>query len=165
MLRSLLLLSLWGCSGGVDAETKSDTGTDSVSDTGSDMGEPGPGAFAADFETSADFFTLMAAPVDGGTVHGTVQIWYSSNLRELIESGGDFTAPTGSVAIKVQDNGAEAITAMVKQPPGFDPDNGDWSYEQRSIDGTLNSEGALSFCIDCHEDWPGTDYLAGTELR
>jgi hypothetical protein len=129
------------------------------------VGEPGPGAFDPDFETSGAFFTQMAGPVEGGTVHGTVQIWYSANLREGLEAGGPFVAPVGSVAIKVQDNGAPAITAMVKREAGFDPDDADWSYEQRDADGALTNEGALPFCIDCHSGFADTDYLGGTELR
>jgi hypothetical protein len=127
--------------------------------------EEGPGAYVDDFETSGDFFTFMAGPVDGASVHGTVQIWYSSNLRSLIESGEDFTAPLGSVAIKVQDNGAESITVMVKEEPGFAPDHSDWSWEQRGIDGTLTNSGALAGCQGCHADYADTDYLAGTELQ
>ncbi len=157
--QTMLLLFLGACGGEEDKSL--DTGSDPTISEGA----AGPGAFAPDFETSPDFFTLMAAPVDGGTIHGTVQIWYSANLRDAIEQGGPFVAPVGSVAIKVQDNGAEAITAMVKQPPGFDPANGDWSYEQRAIDGTLNSEGPNAFCSDCHVGWSDTDYLAGTTLR
>ncbi|HHO51335.1 MAG TPA: hypothetical protein ENK18_10785 [Deltaproteobacteria bacterium] len=160
LLRSSLSLMLLGCGGPAEPDGTGDSG-----DTSPVEGAPGPGAFAPDFDTSSDFFTLMAGPVDGGTVHGTVQIWYSTNLRGLIESGGAFTAPVGSVAIKVQDNGVEAITAMIKRPAGFDPDNSDWSYEQRAIDGALNNEGALPSCIGCHVGWASTDYLGGTELR
>ena len=160
---SLLCLAGVGCGG-------DDPGSvDAVDDTGTPMttmeDELGPGAFEPAFETSPDFFTLMAAPVDGASPHGTVQIWYSSNARDLIEGGSPFTAPVGTVSIKTQDNGAQAIVVMVKEAPGFDPDNGDWSYEQREADGTLTNEGALAGCIACHAGFPDTDYLGGTDLR
>jgi hypothetical protein len=134
--------------------------------TGCPTTSTGPGAFAPDFETSADFFTLMAGPVDGGSVHEVVQIWYSTNARTLIESGGAFTAPVGTVAIKPQTNSAgDAIVVMIKQPAGYDPANGDWLYEQRDAAGALVNSGPLAGCIACHVGWPDTDYLAGTELR
>jgi hypothetical protein len=116
--------------------------------------------------TNPDFFTLMAGPADSGSVHGTTQIWYSINLFDQVDGGGPFTAPVGTVAIKAQTNGAgDAITAMIKQAPGYDSANGDWLYEQRDAAGTLTNSGALQGCIGCHSSWPGTDYLAGTELR
>ncbi len=165
---ALLAAALWGvgCAG-----SDTDTTTDAephVHDTGmtdSAAGTPGPGAFAADFETSSDFFTLMAGEVDGASIHGTVQIWYSSNLRDLIESGAPFEAPEGSVAIKVQDNGSPSLTVMIKEAPGFAPDHADWLWEQRAVDGTVSNSGALTYCQECHQDWPDTDYLAGTDLR
>ena len=126
-------------------------------------GEPGPGAFEPSYATSDAFFTRMAGPVEGESVHGTVQIWYSTNLEPLL--GAPFVAPEGTVAIKAQDNGQPALTVMIKEAAGFDPENGDWSYEQRSADGALTNAGALPACIACHAGWPETDHLAGTELE
>jgi hypothetical protein len=153
-------LSLAACSG------------DEAKESGDTAAEPTGGCpttttsgFAADYATNPDFFTLMAGPVDGGSVHGTVQIWYSVDLRELIEAGGPFVAPVGAVAVKAQNNGADAITVMTKQAAGFDPANGDWLYDQRDAAGDLQSSGALPSCIGCHTGWAATDYLAGTELR
>ena len=46
----------------------------------------GQSGFDPNFETSPDFFTQMMGPVDGGAVHGTVQIWYSTDLMSSIGS-------------------------------------------------------------------------------
>ncbi|MEZ4239113.1 MAG: hypothetical protein R3F59_23765 [Myxococcota bacterium] len=126
----------------------------------------GPGAFAPDYATSGEFFTLMAGPVDAGSVHGTVQIWYSTNVRTQVEAGTPFTAPVGTVAIKEQTNGAgDAIVVMIKQEAGYDAAHNDWLYEQRDAGGTLGNSGPLQGCWSCHQGWPDTDYLAGTDLR
>lgn len=128
----------------------------------------GPGGFAPDFKTSDSFFTLMGGMVPGDSPHGSVQIWYSSNLRDMIESPS-FVAPEGSVSIKEfsNDNGT-GYAVMVKREAGFDSDNGDWYYEMRDADGTVRDmppPGAIETCINCHIAAAATDYLAGTGMR
>lgn len=135
----------------------------------------GPGAFVADFATSEDFVTRMAAPVTGDSPHGRVQIWYSRNVESLLDLT-TFTVPVGTVSIKtsLDDDGAILNhTVMVKEPAGFDPDNGDWRYEMRGPDGAIATDpdsgepmnGAIAMCIGCHQAAAATDYLAGTGLR
>ena len=85
--------------------------------------------FVADYATNPDFFTLMAAPFAGTSPHGTVTIWYSSDLRADIESGMPFTAPVGATSIKEFDNGSVGLVVMTKQAAGYDAANGDWYYE------------------------------------
>jgi hypothetical protein len=100
--------------------------------------------------------------------HNLVQIWYSANLRPLV-TRSQFTAPTGTVAIKVQDRDADGVAdnimVMIKQAAGFDPMYGDWSYEQRDVDGTLQASGRIAFCSGCHAGFPATDGLPGVVLR
>ena len=109
----------------------------------------------------------MAAPTDGGSVHGEMQIWYSTNLRALVESGQPFVAPEGSVAIKKQwaTSGVVSYNIQVKLAEGASPDGLDWHWEQRNEAEDITGSGALPFCSGCHEDYPDTDYLLGTEFR
>jgi hypothetical protein len=125
----------------------------------------GVSGFVADYATNAGFFTLMAGPFAGTSPHGTVQIWYTTDLQAAIESGDPFTAPVGAASIKEFDNGAQGIVVMTKQAAGFDADNGDWYYELLGTDGTVQVSGAIADCIACHEAFPDTDYLGGTLLR
>lgn len=137
------------------------------------VGEPGPGEFDPDFETSEDFFTLMTEPMPGLTVspHGVIQIYYSANLEPLLEAE-EFEAPDGSVAIKVQDRDGDDevdnIMVMIKREAGFDSDTRDWLYEQYSASGNLQTSGGGTlqpFCSGCHNDFPDKGELAGTELE
>lgn len=138
----------------------------------------GPGAFAPDFRTNGQFFTLMAGPVAGASPHGSAQIWYSTNVRELLDNGpATYTVPVGTVAIKTgdmdSDGNVDALTVMVKQEAGFDSENNDWLYEMRMPTGeVMNDEmsgmpmsGAIEMCITCHSSAASSDYLAGTQLR
>jgi hypothetical protein len=137
---------------------------------GGQVAAEGPGAFSADFATSPGFFTQMKGPRKGLPIspHNLVQIWYSANLKPLVTMTR-FTAPKGSVAIKLQDRDGdgvpENIMVMIKQSAGYDPANGDWSYEQRAVDGTLQQSGKNAFCSGCHTGFPATDDLPGVVLR
>ena len=136
-----------------------------------------PGAYAQGFETSDDFFTLMDGLKPGASPHGSVQIWYSTSLREAILGGAtSFEAPEGSVAIKRGGDdgmdGMETITVMIKRNADYDPDNGNWEYEMRDGVGALMNDqegqpmsGPIEMCIGCHAAASATDYLAGTSLR
>lgn len=131
----------------------------------------GPGDFASDFKTSSSFLTNMTAPVKGTSPHGTVRIWYSSNLKDLL-ANTTFTAPEGSVSIKEADpdnNGTvDALVVMIKKPAGYDAANGDWYYDVRDTAGTVKSDpapGKIQACIDCHKKFSGTDYLGGTKMK
>jgi len=131
---------------------------------------PGPGAFQADFATSSEFFTRMAKVEKGrsDSPHNLVRIFYSANLKPVITEAS-FSTSVGTVAIKQQDRNGdgviENVLAMIKQPAGYDPDNGDWLYEQRAADGTLQNSGKTAFCIGCHQGFSATDFLAGTMLH
>lgn len=127
----------------------------------------GPGAYDPNFRTSSQFFTQMAAPQPGGSVHGIVQIWYSTNIRTLMGESA-FTVPEGTVSIKTGDttgSGIDEIVVMIKKPAGFDPEHQDWSYEFRDGAGAMKDQGKIADCIDCHRDFAGTDYLGGTSIK
>ena len=147
----------------------------------SDSNEPsvaeGPGEFVSNYSSSPEeFFTLMPQPVSGESPHGMVRIWYSNNIRQSMQDD-QWPVPVGTVSIKEADpegdGEIDAITVMVKQAPGFDPDNGDWLYEMRRPDGGLMTmpdsdqpmQGAIEMCINCHSAAADTDFLAGTALR
>ena len=190
-------LVLGACSGDKDADDSGTTDTPDTEDTGPMTGCPttacpttacpttacpttacpttacptavnGPGAFAEDWQTSPDFFTAMAAPIDGGSVHGVVQIWYSTNIQAWVESEkAAFTAPDGTVSIKTVNGGKEVMT-MIKVA-GSDPANNDWFYERRA--GTApyavidDNQANMGGCIKCHAGFAATDYLGGIGLR
>lgn len=138
--------------------------------------EQGPGDFDIDFETSPDFFTAMSGPKPGGSPHGTQQTWYSTNIEPAIDADA-FEAPVGTVSIKRYDADGDGehdgLAVMIKREAGFDAVNRDWSYEMRWLDGSLMADpqtgqpltGTLAMCIDCHQGYAATDYLAGTKVR
>jgi hypothetical protein len=130
----------------------------------------GPGEFQADFKQNGRFVTRMSAPIAGNSPHGTVRIWYSAELDELLDRSS-FVAPEGAVAIKEFDGDADGTidgyAVMVKKEAGYDAEHQDWYYEMRDAKGTVMTEpppGKTEMCISCHAAAQKTDYLAGTGL-
>lgn len=103
--------------------------------------------------------------------HGMQQVWYSANIRELVELPS-FAAPEGTVAIKrfdMEGDGTDdGLAVMIKKPAGYDPANNDWYYDMRMLDGSIMPEppaGKIQMCIDCHKGSTATDYLSGTKVN
>lgn len=168
---SLVLVILSGGCGDDSTEGAGGSGSGGGSSSTGVAAEPGPGDFAADFETSSAFFTKMAAPVMGTSPHGTQQTWYSANVRELIESSS-FTVPEGTVSIKRFDRDSDGtndgLAVMIKKEAGYDAANNDWYYDMRMLDGSIMPDppaGKIGVCIDCHKKDAATDYLAATGLN
>ena len=141
-------------------------------------GNTGPGGYAADYATNtASFYTNMTgfnASVPPAA-HNQVQIWYSTNIQELVAAGSIGPWPQGTVSIKRVDKApadgvTDEIVVMVKMAAGYDDINGNWYYEVRDATGTtLSTDPAMAagknaMCIGCHAS-TGKDYLAGLDLR
>lgn len=143
------------------------TSDDAVGDSDS---QQNPGAFAGDYRSSPNFFTLTDGPVEGSSPHGVNQIWYSKSVEKYVGQAG-FLAPLGTVAIKEadtdKDGKVDMVVVMVKKEDGFDSQNSNWSYEMRTPDGVLmdaSSVGPNPMCIGCHSAWKQQDYLPGLQI-
>lgn len=131
----------------------------------------GPGSFKTDFgQVGSQFFTETTEFLDGKGPHGKVRIWYSNNIKSVIESS-KFKVPEGTVAVKEFDNddnhGVDGVAVMVKKAAGYDTAGNDWYYELRDKWGAqLKSPmpGKIAECRSCHAAANATDFLAGTKL-
>ncbi|TWW12790.1 hypothetical protein E3A20_00250 [Planctomyces bekefii] len=143
------------------------TANQNLGQTLDNVGPNGPGAFNLNFRSSADFFTNMASSYEGRSPHGQVRIWYSTNIRDMINRA-TFKAPVGTVAIKkFQNTKGSGFAVMIKKSPGYDPKNHDWYFEMRQDDGTIAADpapGKIAECAACHAAAQAKDFLAGTEL-
>jgi hypothetical protein len=83
----------------------------------------------------------------------------------------DRSFPLGGIIVReVQSQSGEVkkITVMVKQPPGYFPEVGDFLFGVTSPDGTLQSSdkgellwGTLGQCVMCHDKRQGDAFLFG----
>ena len=136
----------------------------------------GPGVVATDFASSPDFVTRMKGLRLGlpSSPHQLVQIYYSANMEPVLGTDAFDPLPPGTVAVKQQsrdgDDVVDQVMIMIKQPPGTDPDHGDWIWEQRKpttlalVSSSETSTSFRDFCSGCHSAYTATDWLAGTSL-
>jgi hypothetical protein len=117
------------------------------------------------FEDWRDWTPVTAKPV---LSEGHGDVWVGIYVNALAEdtymsAGAPFPVCAKIVKAKYSDatgRSVDNLTVMVKQPPGYDPENGDWWYAQ--FDGAGDRawrRGKLQDCIACHEDAAATDYL------
>jgi hypothetical protein len=131
--------------------------------------KPGPGKFVTDYDKK--FFSLMGSMKKGKSPHGKVRIWYSNNIKGMIDKE-KFEVPEGTVAVKVFDKdekeGVDGIAVMIKMKKDFDKEANDWEYQMRDAKGRLIIDlpkGTKGMCVKCHEGAEDKDSLVGTEMR
>lgn len=95
---------------------------------------------AAAFRTNTTVYPVGAVVVKRKTVHGDLH--------------GDGTSA-------VAGNG---VGGMVKRPPGFDPDHGDWEYFHFDDPKRIES-GRIPSCVQCHASAKDRDHVFGTWKR
>lgn len=57
-----------------------------------------------------------------------------------------------------------ALTVMFKED-GYDPANNDWFYAKYAPNGTIQVEGKVKACIDCHAKVKDNDYIFTSPLK
>ena len=98
----------------------------------------------------------------GTDPHGMLLTTYVNPAAfEAIEDGA--TTPSGSIIIKENyspEGNFGAITVMYKKS-GYNPDHNDWYWLKQLADGTVEKEGQVMGCQDCHVD--AKDYIFGPQ--
>ena len=75
--------------------------------------------------------------------------------------------PVGTVVVKVKNDQhaayppPEAVGAMIKRAPGYDPAGGDWEYYYDPLDSEKGPavRGKIETCVECHRRAAATDFL------
>ena len=98
----------------------------------------------------------------GTDPHGMLLTTYvNSAAFEAIEAGE--TTPSGSILVKENyspEGNLGAITVMYKKS-GYNPDHNDWYWLKELADGTVEKEGMVMGCQECHQDV--SDYIFGPQ--
>ena len=65
----------------------------------------------------------------------------------------------------IEGSAVQKLTAMVKMPPGYDPEHGDWWYGDTDSTGTvILNGGPREDCRSCHEVATETDYAFSDDV-
>ncbi len=73
------------------------------------------------------------------------------------------TMPDGAILVKenYMPDGTLAATTVMYKKAGYNPDHNDWFWVKELADGTIEKEGKVMGCQDCHVD--GRDYVFGPQ--
>ena len=69
--------------------------------------------------------------------------------------------PVGSIVVKEKDRG---VGGMIKRPPGYDPEHGDWEYFYFDQPAKIE-RGKISSCVACHAGAQDRDHVFGDWSR
>ncbi|MBD3161696.1 MAG: hypothetical protein GF346_05515 [Candidatus Eisenbacteria bacterium] len=103
---------------------------------------------------------------EGTRPHGALLSTYLNGTALGAVTTDAATLPSGSIIVKenyMPDSTLAAVTVMYKVD-GYDPDNNDWYWLKRTADGTVEAQGRVQGCIDCHGKALDNDFvLTGRE--
>ena len=73
------------------------------------------------------------------------------------------TMPAGAIIVKenYSPEGQLGATTVMYKSSGYNPDHNDWFWVKELADGSIEKEGKVMGCQDCHVD--GTDYVWGPQ--
>ena len=110
-------------------------------------------------------------------MRAAVNYFVNPTGREAIEAKS-FPVPVGTIIVKEKMSHAafrlpaesspgdstprlrlEALAAMIKREPGYDPGGGDWEYVYVPEPGGQVTRGTIANCKNCHARKQSTDFL------
>ena len=116
----------------------------------------------ADYRNSDDWnlWPGTTEKYQGDDPHGA-QLTTRLNPAAFGAIGG--TMPSGAIIVKENYTpaGELAATTVMYKKSGYNPDHNDWFWIKELADGTVEKEGKVMGCQDCHVD--GTDYVWGPQ--
>lgn len=106
-------------------------------------------------------------PRSPGSPHGDFLTTYvSDNAFSAIQSKKGIL-PDESIIVKENYDANKtlaALTVMYKED-GYDPGNNDWFWAKYGTDGSVQAEGKVKACIDCHSQKKDSDYTFSGPLK
>jgi cytochrome c553 len=120
-----------------------------------------PFVMAEDYQKKWKLFPGTTAQQRGNSPHGAFVTTYVNNVALEGINGKRGTLAPGAMVLKenyMPDRTLAAVTLMYKVA-GFDPDNGDWYWLQRTAGGMVMAEGKVAGCIGCHSAKAANDFL------
>lgn len=103
----------------------------------------------------------------GNGPHGAfVTIYASDDAVSAIEENAG-VMPYNSTILKENYNSDEELVAvtLMHKVEGFDPEHNDWYWLVYDANGTIQAEGSVESCYDCHSQRADNDYIFKGELK
>ncbi|MEE8353009.1 MAG: cytochrome P460 family protein [Dehalococcoidales bacterium] len=98
--------------------------------------------------------------------HGAFLTTYVNDRAHSAIAGKKGAIPARSIIVKENydaDKNLVALTVMYKVS-GYNPDEGDWFWAKYRPDGTIDAEGKVPGCIECHGLVRDNDFIYTSDL-
>ncbi|MCG8568521.1 MAG: cytochrome P460 family protein [Spirochaetes bacterium] len=108
-----------------------------------------------------DFWPGHEGEQPGQSPHGIYHLIYINSILKEALPVTSKVVPNGSIIVKENcdaNREAKVLTVMVKVK-GYDPENNDWYWIRYGIDGSIQAEGKVKGCINCHKIVKNNDYI------
>lgn len=123
---------------------------------------------AADYQNTWQHLPGVEPMYTGGDPHGALLSTYFNAiaLKAITDKAGSI--PEGGMVVKenfMPDGKLAAITVMYKAAGYENPDANGWFFLKYAADGTIEAEGMVQGCTECHGDVRDNDFLFTADVK
>ena len=114
-----------------------------------------------DYQQSWELWPGKGEKYEGGEPHGMLLTTYLNPAAYDALDGKDGVMPNGAILVKenyTPESNYAANTVMHKMS-GYNPDHNDWFWLKVLADGTVEKEGMVEGCQNCHGEVRDNDYV------
>ena len=123
---------------------------------------------AADYRNAWQHLPGVEPMYTGGDPHGALLSTYFNAiaLQAITDKAGSI--PEGGMVVKenfMPDGTLAAVTVMYKAAGYENPDANGWFFLKYAADGTIEAEGMVQGCTECHGDVRDNDFLFTADVK
>lgn len=165
-------LAALSCAGPAPSSRRGDTESPAASKPSVSSSSTGAGSPAEQtgghFELAGKLSSLRRATPRARSQHLTgdleAEVLANERASAYPSLGPDRPLTAGATLVEVHfapgSSDPSVLFAMIKHPPGFDPEGGDWEYLIAEPSGAIVRRGKLALCARCHAEAPH-NYIFG----
>ena len=114
-----------------------------------------------DYQESWELWPGLGEKYQGGEPHGMLLTTYLNPAAYDALDGKEGVMPDGAIIIKENytPEGKLAASTVMYKKSGYNPTHNDWFWVKALADGTVEKEGMVEGCQNCHGDVKENDYV------
>ena len=114
-----------------------------------------------DYQESWELWPGLGEKYQGGEPHGMLLTTYLNPAAYDALDGKEGVMPDGAIIIKENytPEGKLAASTVMYKKSDYNPEHNDWFWVKALADGTVEKEGMVEGCQNCHGDVKENDYV------
>lgn len=104
---------------------------------------------------------------EGSEPHGMLLTTYVTDNAYSAILGKKGSIPDGGIIVKENYNPEKELVALtvIHKVKGYNAANNDWFWAKYQPDGTIDAEGKVEECINCHSQRRNNDFLFTSDIK